>query len=320
MASKNISSALRRATVPLLILIVMGAFAILSPAFLTLSNMFNILRQVAILGIISAGLTPIVLTGEVDISVGSAVSFISCCVSLLIVKAGINPVVACLIGIVAAIAILVVNCLIVTATGMPSMLESLAAMQIYSGLAYLITKATPVSGLPESMRMVGQGYLGPVPIPVIIVIVVFIVMAFILGRTKLGREIYAVGSNREAARLSGIPVRRVLFATFGMCGALVGLAACVQTSRLFCGSPQAGVGLEMEALTAVVVGGVSFSGGSGKVGSVLFGVILMGVLNNGLSIIGLSSYSQDIVTGAVLLLVVGLDCWQRLHARDKQAA
>ena len=305
---------LRSLTTPILIVVLMAVFAFIEPVFLSVGNIFSMLRQVSILGIVAAGMTSIVLTGEIDISVGSVVSFISCCVGLLMVRRGVDPVLACLLVIAFSTVLIMINCLIIQFTGMPSMLATLAAMSVYSGLAHLVTHATPVSGLPDSFRMLGQGYLGPVPIPIIIVAIVYVTMGFILEKTKIGREIYAVGSNREAARLSGIPVGKVLLVTAAMCGALVGLAACAQTSRLFAGSPTGGLGLEMEALTAVVVGGVSFAGGKGKIGGVFLGVVLMGVLKNGLSIMGMSSYVQDIVKGLVLLIVVGLDCWQSRHA------
>lgn len=308
-------SAVKKFTMPILLVLLVVLFSAIAPGFATWTNFFNLLRQVAILGIVAAGMTPVILTGEVDLSVGSVLSFVSCCVALLIASGHVPPLVACLLGIAIAVAAHSLNWAIVTATGMPAMLCTLATMQIFQGLSYLVTGGMPVYGLPESMRMLGQGYLGVVPVPVAVAALAFAATAFFLQRTYMGRHIYAVGSNREATRLSGVSVGKTTLLAFALCGLLVGIAACTQTSRLFGGFPTAGLGLEMEALTAVVVGGVSFSGGRGKIGGVVLGVLLMGVLNNGLGILGVNAYFQMVVKGLVLIAVVGIDCWQRRNGK-----
>ena len=297
----------RNYTVAILLVALVAFFCVAAPGFASLTNMFNLLRQTATLGIVSAGMVFVVIAGHIDISVGSVISFISCAVAILIVRAGVNPVVASLIGIALGVVAMSLNGAIVLATGMPSMLATLAISQVYQGLAYIVTNSTPISGLPEAMRMVGQGYLGPVPIPVVIMTVVFAAAAFILNRTYPGRYFYAVGSNAEAARLSGIPVGRSTLLAFALCGVTVGIAAIVLLSRLFGGFPTAGSGLEMDVITAVVVGGVSFSGGKGKMGGVVQGVLLMGVLSNGLGVLGANTNTQLVCKGIVLVVVVGID-------------
>ena len=174
--------------------------------------------------------------------------------------------------------------------------------------------------------MMGQGYILGVPVPVVIMAISFLVVGVILNRTYFGRYVFATGSNPEATRLSGISIFRTTLMTFAVCGFFVGVAACCQTSRLFGGFPTAGSGLEMQVVTAVVIGGVSFTGGKGSIGGVALGVVLMGVLYNGLAIMGTNTYQQMVVTGTVLLVVVGLDCLQRrriaadvLAAGDKEA-
>lgn len=313
------ASVFRKYTVPILLVALVAVFAVTAPGFASWSNLFNLLRQVAILGIVSAGMTPVILCGQIDLSVGSVVSLVSCVVAILITKAGLAPALACLVGIAVALGLVVLNGAVVLGTHMPSMLCTLATMEVYQGLAYIVTGGTPIYGLPESMRMIGQGYLWVVPVPVVVMAVSFVVVGFVLSRTYLGRYVYAAGSNPEATRLSGVSVSGTVLAAFAICGVAAGLAACVQTSRLFGGFPTAGSGLEMEVVTAVVVGGVSFSGGRGKVSGVVLGVLLMGVLYNGLGIMGVNSYVQMIVRGLVLLVVVGLDCWQRSRVKRVRA-
>ena len=198
---------------------------------------------------------------------------------------------------------------------MPAMLCTLASMQIYQGATYMLTGAIPIYGLPESMRFLGQGYIWQIPVPVVIMAVIFLLGGFLLSKTYIGRYFYAVGSNTEAARLSGIPVMLTKLLAYTICGLFVGLAAVVLMSRMFSGHPTAANGLEMEVVTAVVVGGVAFSGGSGKIGGVVQGVLLMGVLSNGLGIMGVGTNAQLVFKGIILLLVVGLDCFQQQKQR-----
>ena len=310
----------RQFTVPILLVALVAFFSLTARGFASWSNLFNLLRQVAILGIVSAGMMPVIIAGQIDLSVGSVISLVSCCVTLMITKAGMGAIPACLMGMALATLALLLNGVVILGTGMPAMLCTLATMQVWQGVSYLITQGTPVYGLPEGMRMLGQGYVGVVPVPVVIMAVSFVVVGLFLERTYLGRYVYAVGSNAEATRLSGISVGRTTLVAFCICGILTGLAACVQTSRLFGGFPTAGSGLEMEVVTAVVVGGVSFSGGKGNVGGVVMGVLLMGVLSNGLGIMGANTYVQLVVKGVVLLVVVGIDCWQRSHASEPRRA
>lgn len=307
-------SRVRELTLPILLLALVVFFSVAVRGFASWSNFFNLLRQVAILGIVSAGMMPVIVAGQIDLSVGSVVSVVSCLVALLITRAHVHPALACLAGVAFAVVALVIDGSVVLVTGMPAMLCTLATMQVWQGVAYLVTEGTPVYGLPDSMRMLGQGYLGVVPIPVVVMAIAFLVVGVFLARTFVGRYVYAVGSNAEATRLSGISVGRVTLVAFAICGLFTGIAACVQTSRLFGGFPTAGTGLEMEVVTAVVVGGVSFSGGKGNVWGVVMGVLLMGVLSNGLGIMGANTYVQLVVKGLVLLAVVGIDCWQRSHA------
>lgn len=307
---------LRKYTVAFLLLLLVLFFYLAAPGFASWGNFFNLLRQTAVLGIVSAGMVMVVITGNIDLSVGAVVSLVSCLVAIMIGQMGMPPVLACLIGVLLAVVAMVLNGVIVLATGMPAMLCTLAIMQIYQGVAYIVTKATPVYGLPESMRILGQGYLGPIPIPVLIMGATLLVSGLILSRTYVGRYFYAVGSNSEAARLSGIPIAKTTLLAYALCGLTVGIAALVLMSRLFGGFPRAGDGLEMDVITAVVVGGVSFSGGKGKIFGVIEGVLLMGVLSNGLGVMGANTYTQLVFKGVVLVVVVGLDYYQQKRAKN----
>jgi len=310
---------IRKYTVAVLLVVLVVFFCVTVKGFASLNNLFNLLRQIAVLGIIASGMTMVVITGNIDLSVGSVVSLVSCLVAIMIGKMGVSPALACLIGVIVSVAAMVLNSVIIQVTGMPAMLCTLAVMQIYQGATYNVTNSTPIYGLPESMRMIGQGYLGPVPIPVVIMAVMFLVSGIVLSRTYLGRYFYAVGSNSEAARLSGIPIVKTNLLAYALCGLTVGVAAIVTMSRLGGGYPASGSGLEMDVITAVVVGGVSFSGGKGKITGVIQGVLLMGILSNGLGVMGASTHTQLVFKGIVLIVVVGLDYYQLKRVKKAKA-
>lgn len=306
---------LKKYTVVLLLLALIAYFSVAAKGFASSSNIISLLRQVAVLGIVSVGMTMVIITGNIDLSVGNLISMVTCLVAMMIVSYDMSPLMACLVGVVVAMICCTLNGAIILATNMPAMLCTLATMQIFQGITYIFTGAIPIYGLPESMRFLGQGYVGIIPVPVIIMIVVFIVGGLLLSKTYIGRYFYAVGSNSEAARLSGIPVTTTKLLSYTICGFFVGIAGIVLTSRMFSGHPTAGTGLEMEVVTAVVVGGVAFSGGSGRILGVIQGVALMGVLSNGLGIMGVGTHTQLVFKGVILLLVVGLDCWQQKKQR-----
>lgn len=314
------SKYLKKYTVILLLLALVAFFSLTAKGFATAGNMISLLRQVAILGIVSVGMTMIIITGNIDLSVGSQVSLICCLVATMIVKSGMPPLISCIVGILAAMVLTTLNGAIILSTSMPAMLCTLATMQIYQGITYMFTGAIPIYGLPESMRFLGQGYIWFIPVPVVIMLAIFVLGGFLLSKTYLGRYFYAVGSNAEAARLSGISVKSTKLLAFTICGFFVGLASVVLMSRMFSGHPTAGSGLEMEVVTAVVVGGVAFSGGSGKIAGVMQGVLLMGVLSNGLGIMGVGTNVQLVFKGTIPLLVVGLDCYQQQRQRMARMA
>jgi len=302
----------------LLLLIVLFSFA--SPAFFTTSNLINIARQVSMLGIVSVGFTFVLLTGGIDLSVGSIISIVGIISAYSMVDGGLHPVLAIIIGIVVAIVIGIVNGVLVTKTKLSPLIATLATMTIVKGLAFIISGGLPIFGFPSWFAVIGQGYIGPIPIPVIIMVIVFLIGSFILNRTYYGRYIYAIGGNEEAARLSGLNINKLKLLVYSLCGFFTGIAGIIMLARINSGQPVAGIGFEFDVLTAVVLGGVSISGGAGKLSGVLTGVLIMGVLNNGLILMNIGEYYQLVIKGVVLLVAVGLDSWQQNRKKTNRTS
>lgn len=282
------------------------AMSIAAPNFLTTSNMANVLRQVSINGICAVGMTFVMLTGGIDLSVGAVLGASGVLTAMMMLR-GVNPVVASLVSLVFGIVIGYLTGMYISHFQIPPMIATLGTMTSLRGVAYLITGGTPVFGFSESYVVIGQGYWGVVPIPVIILVITFAVGIFVLSKTRLSRYIYGVGGNEEVSRLSGINVHKIkaiAYAVSGFCSALAGL---VMLGRVNSGQPRAGEGYEMDVITAVVLGSVSLSGGTGKLSHVIFGVLIIGVLTNGMTMMAVDDYWQRVVKGIVLLLAVGFD-------------
>lgn len=307
---------LKKNMVLVLLVVLIAYFTVFANNFLSVINISNLLRQTSVIGIMSMGFAMVMIAGGLDLSVSSVISLVGCVTGSLIVNSGFSILTACLVGILVAVLISGVNAGLILSTGMPPMICTLAMQQVIQGYAYIMTDATPVYGLPESLKILGQGYVGSIPVPVVIMIVCFLIGAFVLNYTYLGRYFYAVGCNPEAARLSGLNVKRIQMTSYIVCGLFTGLAGLVMMSRIFSGQPKAGVGYEMDVITACVVGGVGFNGGKGNVLGLIEGVLVMGVLSNGLGVQGVDSYTQLVFKGIVLILVVGIDCFQQNRAKQ----
>ena len=229
----------------------------------------------------------------------------------MMVNMGVNPVVAVLISIAAATLIGVLNGFMVSTVGIPAIIATYASQTAFYGLALIICGGMPISGLPKGFEMLGQGYIWVIPIPVIIMIICFAIGSFILNKTYFGRYFYAVGGNVEAAKLSGIRVGRIKYLVFAISGFFAGLAGIVMLSRTASGNASNGAdGFEFEVITCVVLGGVSITGGLGKMSGVVAGTFIIGALKNGMVLMNVNSYVQKIVMGVVLALAVGFDCLQ----------
>ncbi len=291
----------------LLGLVLLGAvLTARTPYFLTLSNLLNVAQQTAINAIIAAGMTFVIITAGIDLSVGSIVAFAG--VVLGSVLAAGHPLSAGLaaglgVGLFCGLA----NGLLIAYGRLPPFIATLGMMSVARGAALLYTGGRPVSGFPDNFRFLATGQVLHIPMPVVLMAGVYGAAHFLLGRTKLGRYAYAIGGNEQATRLSGVNVRRYKTLVYGLSGALSGLAAVILTARLDSAQPIAGIMYELDAIAAAVIGGTSLMGGEGKICGTLIGALIMGVLRNGLNLLDVSSYIQQIVIGSVIIVAVFLD-------------
>ena len=279
---------------------------ILTPYFLTVSNLLNVAQQISIIAIIAVGMTFVIITAGIDLSVGSVLAF-SGMVTGSVLQAGFALPVAIFVGLFVGGLSGIVNGVLITYGRLPPFISTLGMMSVARGAARLITKGRPISGFSESFRDLATAEVFNIPLPVLIMAGVYLVAYFALARTKLGRYTYAMGGNEEAAILSGVNVKAYKIAVYGLCGMLSGLAAIILTARLNSAGPNAGIMYELDAIAATVIGGTSLMGGEGTITGTLIGALIMGVLRNGLNLLGISSYIQDIVIGAVIILAVLMD-------------
>ncbi len=257
------------------------------------------------------GVTFVIISGGIDLSLGSllAVAGVS---AAMMAKADQFPVIVpILVGLFAGLLIGAFNGLVITKSKIAPFIVTLGTMTICRGLALILSKGRPVSGLSDSFNFIGGGTFLGIPIPIIILIVVFALSHILLNNTVLGRYIYAVGGNENAARAAGIQVNKVKMAVYMICGLLAGLAGIVLTSRITTGQPNAGAGFELDAIAAAVIGGTSTSGGTGTIPGTLVGVLLIGVISNGLDLLNVSSYYQQVVMGSIIIGAVVLDSWNQ---------
>lgn len=308
--AKSIGRALQRFGIVIALVLVGAVLAVSTPNFLTTANLVNVIRQISINGILAVGVTFVLLTGGVDLSLGSVVA-LSGVIAASFAHPGDYPVVvAILMGIAAGTACGAANGLVITRGRVAPFIVTLGMMTVARGLALIASGGKPVSNMsPELTRLAGN-FLG-VPIPALILAAVSLAAWAFLANSRLGRYVYAVGGNENAARAAGINVHRVKMFAYTLCGALTGLAGVVLAARITTGQPNAGIAYELDAIAAVVIGGTSLSGGVGGVGGTLLGALLMGVIKNGLDLLGVSSYYQQIVQGVIIVGAVWLDRRQK---------
>lgn len=281
-----------------------------SSAFLTVENLMNVFRQCSIISIIAVGSFLVILTTGIDISVGSTVALVGIVAAKGMADFGINMWLALFAGIVVGLLIGSINAILVTKFSIPAFVVTLGTMGTVRGLTYVLTNAYPISNLPKSLMFIGRGYLGPIPVPVIIMLLIYIIGYIVTEHTKTGRFIYALGGNREAAHLSGINVRLYEGLTYVIGGFLASISGIILLSRLHSGQPNAGIGFEFEAITAAVLGGTSLYGGKGKILGVFLGGLFIAILNNGMTLLNISSYYQQMIKGVILILAVLLDVYK----------
>lgn len=282
-------------------------FTLLSSRFLTTTNILNVLRQIAVNAILAYGMTFVMLSGGIDLSIGSMVSFASIFCAYLISNLGMPVYLVVLLALLIGGALGLVNGIIISKTGIWPFIVTLATSLIFGGLAYAISNGTPVRVMNETFNVIGTGSLGPVSFPVIYMFVLLIICYVILQKTRLGRQIYAVGGNPEAAYFSGINILKVRLVTYTICAVLASFTGIFLTARMYTGQPTLGSTMVNDAIASTVVGGTSMAGGKGRIVGTLIGAMLIGVISNGMNLLGLSSYLQDIVKGFIILGAVYID-------------
>ena len=277
-----------------------------TPSFLTLANISNVFTQVSVNAIIAIGMTFVILTGGIDLSVGSTLA-ISGALGASIIKSTGNIFLAIIVASIVGIVIGLVNGILIAKGKLQAFIVTLATMTIFRGATLVFTNGTPISKLPEKFLEIGNGKLGFIPVPVIITIIIAIISIYALSQTRFGRYLYALGGNEESAKLSGINTDKIKVMTYVISGFVASIAGVIITSRIGSASPNAGTGFELDAIAAVVIGGTSLSGGEGKISGTIVGALIIGVLNNGLNLMNVSPFYQSIVKGLVILIAVLLD-------------
>ncbi|WP_106769012.1 ribose ABC transporter permease RbsC [Paenibacillus faecalis] len=294
---------------PLLGLIILIVIvSVLNPSFLEPLNIMNLLRQVSINALIAFGMTFVILTGGIDLSVGSMLALSSAFVANMMV-AGFDPILAIILGCLLGGVMGMMNGLMITKGKMAPFIATLASMTIFRGLTLVYTNGNPITGLGDSLtfQLFGRGYFFGIPVPAITMLITFSILWVILHKTSFGRKTYAIGGNEKASLVSGIKVDRVKIMIYSMAGMLSALAGAILTSRLNSAQPTAGTSYELDAIAAVVLGGTSLSGGRGRIVGTLIGVLIIGTLNNGLNLLGVNSFYQMVVKGIVIAIAVLLD-------------
>jgi ribose transport system permease protein len=286
-------------------------FTLLTRAFLTFENAIVILRQISVIGICAFGETLVVISGGIDLSVGATVALSGVTAAVLAKFLGVPVPVAFMAGAAAGGVCGIINGVLTTRIRIPPIIVTLGTLTMIRGVAFIVVGGNTVFGMPLGYRVLGRSYIGFIPIPVVVMIGVFVVFFLLLNNFKLGRHIYAIGSNEEAAVISGVNVTRTRMILFGLSGLMAGVSGAILSSRLDSGQASTAEGLELDVLTAVVLGGVSIAGGRGRLGSVFVGVLIIGILANGLILLNVQYFYQLVIKGGVLLLAVGLDTFRK---------
>jgi ribose transport system permease protein len=285
--------------------------AVTSTHFFTASNILNVLRQISVVAIVAVGMTYVIISGGIDLSVGSVLA-LTAVLSAVLMKQGVNMILAIFAGLLLGAFIGFINSQLITSRiGMPPFIATLATMGIARGLTMVVTGGVPIFGLPDSFGFFGGGYLLLIPVPIIIMLVIFAITHIHLTYMVGGVQLFAVGGNPEAARLSGINVNRVKTTAYIVSGITAAIAGVILASRLTSIEPLAGTGYELTAIAATVIGGASLFGGEGSLIGTLLGAMIMGVLSNGLNLLNVSTYWQQVVIGGAIAITVAIGTFRK---------
>jgi len=302
---------MRKYAPQMILLALLILFSFLSPKFMTLYNMTILVRQVSFAAISAVGVMFVMIAGGIDLSIGSQIVFTNIVLSIMLAYGHVPLVLAIPMTLVMGTALGFFNGLLSIKLKIHPLIITLGTASIYKGLGYIIARARNIMGFPDAFRVFGQGYLWKIPVPVVIMIVIALIGSFILTRTYFGRKVFALGGNEEAARLAGVNINVMKVTLFAICGFASGVTSVLLLSRVFAGQVSTGQGIEFDCLTAALLGGVSFKGGEGSVFGLMTGILIIGVLNNAMQLASFPDFSQTVVKGAVLLIAVGFDVYQK---------
>lgn len=304
--------------ISIVLLVFIIGFSLASPKFLTVGNFTNVLRQVSPVGIASVGMTMVIITGGLDLSVGSLAALVGVLSAYAMTEFNMPVFWVILMGLAVGAIVGFINGLAVAKTNIPLFIFTLALMTGLRGCCYILTGGFPIFGFTKEFDFLGKGYLLGIPIPVLLMFAIFAIGWVIMEKTRFGRYVYAIGGNKEATRLSGVNVQKNLIITHVICSVLAALAGLVILSRLSSGQPSAGEDFAFDIVTAVVLGGISVTGGQGRFIGIVFGVIILGVLSNGLTLLNVYDYYQMVIKCIVLIVAVGFDQYTKSHSRKRR--
>lgn len=312
----QISAVLKKYVILFVLLALVLFFSILSPFFLTVQNLTNVFVQQSYVIIAAVGLSFVMISGGMDLSLGWQMSLVGVTTAVLMKNIGLPVWASLILGAALGMGLGMFNGLMAVTLKVHPLIVTLGTMTVFQGLSYTVANQSVILNLPREYKFIGQGYIfGMIPVSVLIMIIVVIVASLILNKTYFGRYVYAVGSNADAAHLAGIDVRRIKLLVFSLCGFFVAIATTILFARTGSAAPATGPGVEFSCMTAAVLGGISFKGGEGKMWGLVTGVLILGILGNGMQLIGMNTYVQYIVKGFVLLAAVGFDTYQKAAAQ-----
>lgn len=310
--------AIIKKNVPFLILIfLLILFSFMAPNFMTFGNLRTLIRQVSFSGISAVGLMFVMISGGIDLSIGSQIVFSNVLLAIMMAEWKLPLAVAIPLILLVGTGLGAINGLLCIKLKIHPLIITLGTSQIFKGFGYIINRSRNIMGFPDSFRWFGQGYVGGIPVPVIVMIVVALIGSFILTKTYFGRKVFALGGNEEAARLAGVNLNKMKVTLFMICGFITSITTILLLSRVFAGQTITGQGLEFDCLTAALLGGVSFKGGEGTIFGLIVGIIIIGVLNNAMQLANFPDFSQTVVKGTVLLIAVAFDVYQKNRKAKK---
>ncbi|WP_297597595.1 ribose ABC transporter permease [uncultured Cetobacterium sp.] len=306
----NVGKMYEKYGLALILMLISGFFGAINGNFFSLYNIQNIFKQSSINGLIAFGMTFVILIGCIDLSVGSILAFVGYIAGILLVNYQLPIIIVIPVALLLGMTLGVINGVLVSKVKLQPFIATLVTMTIYRGVTLILSNGLPIRNInkaSEVMKFINRGEIANLPISMVIYLVVFVILWFVLDKTLFGKYLYATGGNEEAARLSAVPVTKIKLSAYAISGFLSALAAILYISRYNSIYPNAGQGAELDAIAAVVIGGTSMSGGKGKIIGTLIGALIIGILNNGLNLLGVSSFYQEVIKGIVILIAVVAD-------------